>query len=309
MVEEVTRMMKEKHFDAVIASDEVMSHYALMLPNETVKLLDLHIVLNHLMQERFMHHRQHPQAARYWLSWKKVNRYEAFLFNRFDRLITVSEYEKQVSIENLGNVQPAISVIPNGAECIPNQADPIEKHETRLVYSGALTYDANYDAMAYFLSEIYPVIRRGRPDTTLMITGSLEGVKIDALAIDDSVTLTGYVNDVRPIVSSAAVCIVPLRFGGGTRLKILEALALGTPVVSTQKGVEGLALVHEQHLLVADTPADFASATLRLLSDPIVRERLREGGQRRVQELYDWERIGVDFAGVVEATIKSRKPI
>ena len=128
--------------------------------------------------------------------------------------------------------------------------------------------------MRYFLAEIYPGIRQQVGNASLTITGNTSGVRLTDLQLDDSVHLSGYVDDIRPVIAGAAVCVVPLRQGSGTRLKILEAMALGTPVVSTSKGAEGLDVTPGHDILIADEPAEFANQVIRLLRDAALRERL-----------------------------------
>jgi glycosyltransferase involved in cell wall biosynthesis len=142
---------------------------------------------------------------------------------------------------------------------------------------------------------------------SLAITGSTVGADLGGLNLDDSVHLTGYVPDVRIPVAEATVCVVPIRQGGGTRLKILEAMALGTPVVATSKGAEGLEVIDGEHLLLADTPQAFADATLRLLGDPALRARLVASARRLVEARYDWAQIGQRFVRLVEETVAGRR--
>jgi glycosyltransferase involved in cell wall biosynthesis len=177
-----------------------------------------------------------------------------------------------------------------------------------LVFNGALTYQANYTAAKYFLQEIFPLIRERRPDATLLITGSTQNVNLGDLAWSNNVKLTGYVADIRPLVASSSVCVVPLLDGGGTRIKILEAMALGTPVVSTTKGAEGIEARHGEHLLLADDAASFAECTVRLMRDPDLRQRLASQARRLVEERYDWKKIGEHFVGLVEDAVKHQAP-
>jgi glycosyltransferase involved in cell wall biosynthesis len=198
-----------------------------------------------------------------------------------------------------------IAIIPNGADvagALTAQATP---EPDTLIYPGALSYDANYDAMLHFVHAILPRIRAQRPQVRLRITGWVTAEQQAALAAD-GVEWTGYVPDVRPLVARAWSEVVPLRLGGGTRLKVLEALALGTPVVSTSKGVEGLELEPEQHLLLADTPAEFARATLRLLAEPALRARLAVAGRQIVRANYDWRQIGGQLNQLLAATVTAR---
>jgi glycosyltransferase involved in cell wall biosynthesis len=123
----------------------------------------------------------------------------------------------------------------------------------------------------------------------------LDGVPVDRLPANDGLVLTGYLDDVRPTVARSWACVVPLRVGGGTRLKVLEAMALGTPVVSTSKGAEGLEVTSGEDILIADEPADFADATLRLLDDPALRAELAANGRRLVRGRYGWDQIGEEL--------------
>jgi len=156
--------------------------------------------------------------------------------------------------------------------------------------------------MAYFLGQVYPRIRQSRSDVRVCITGSTRGLNLGGLPLDDSVVLTGFVEDIRPEIAGAWVAVVPILSGGGTRIKILEAMALGTPVVSTSKGAEGLDAVHEQHILIADDPAAFADCALRLMRDLLLRKRLATNARQLVEERYDWAQIGSRFARLLERT-------
>jgi glycosyltransferase involved in cell wall biosynthesis len=156
--------------------------------------------------------------------------------------------------------------------------------------------------MEFFLHEIFPLIQAQRPQVKLYITGKLAGVPVDRLPRNEGVIFTGYLDDIRPRVAQSWVTIVPLQIGGGTRLKVLESLALGTPVVATGKGAEGLDLAPGRDLLIADKPADFAAAVLRLLQNPTLRETLSRNGRAAVKK-YDWQIIGQNFCNFVERIV------
>jgi glycosyltransferase involved in cell wall biosynthesis len=160
-----------------------------------------------------------------------------------------------------------------------------------LVFPGALTYDANFDAMAFFLRKVFPAVKVRQPAVVLRITGKTDGVLVNRLPLDERVILTGYLEDIRPTVAQSWVCVVPLRVGGGTRLKILEAMALGTAVVSTSKGAEGLEVTPGEDILIADEPTEFADAVLCLLDEQALRAKLAVKGRRLVHERYGWEHI------------------
>ena len=179
---------------------------------------------------------------------------------------------------------------------------PAAVEPNTLVFNGSLTYHANYDAMRYFLAEVFPLIQQQEPGVSLTITGPTSGVDLSGLRLNDGVRLSGYLDDIRPLLASASACVVPIRSGGGTRLKILEAMALGTPVVSTSKGAEGLEVTPGKQILVADEPAEFAAQVICLLRAPALREQLRTRARRLVEQQYDWREIGQRFANLVEET-------
>lgn len=301
----VARVLAETAFDAVIASTEVTATYALQTSGATARILEEHNSFSRMMEDRYRAAPHPLQRLNHWISWQKTRRYEAALFRKFSQIVMVSE-EDRLACEHLPGQHTPVAVIPNGVDCAHHRPGLADVRPNTLIYNGALTYSANYDAMQYFLAEIYPRIRQALPQVTLRITGSTKGVDLSGLQLDESVHLTGYVEDIRLPVAGSAVCVVPLRQGGGTRLKILEAMALGTPVVATSKGAEGLDVADGEHLLIADDPAAFAEAVLRVLRDPALRKRLALNARGLVESRYDWETIGAHFVAQVEAEIRRK---
>ncbi len=296
---------RQQRPDAVIAFQIDMAPYALRVPGvpRILEELELAYILEH--------HRQQPNLRlrlRFLLTALQYRRYVTGLLSRFTAVTVVSEREAALVRSLARGRSLELAVIPNGADvatCRPYRYDP---DPDTLIYPGALSYAANLDAMAYFLSAIFPRIRQARPATTMRITGHSTPAQRAALPATAGVEHTGYVEDIRALIARSAVEVVPLRQGGGTRLKILEALALGTPVVSTTKGAEGLDLTPGQDYLIADTPAAFAENTVRLLAHPDERARLSANGRRVVAERYDWRAIGARFVALVE-TIATQKQI
>ncbi|MGC9025511.1 MAG: glycosyltransferase family 4 protein [Chloroflexia bacterium] len=286
--------------DVVLASQTATAEYARSLPGPRIleDLDEIPVMLEAALQpaslrSRIMRH----------LTWLKYRAYVRGLVQDFSCTTVVSEHDRNL-LHAIAPPYTRVAMVPNGVDTERNRPEWVPKEGT-LVYSGSLTYSANYDAVAYFLSSIWPRVRAQRPDTTLTITGSTKGVALDRLPLDPQIRFTGYVADIRPVVGCAWACIVPLRVGGGTRLKILEAMALGTPVVSTTKGAQGLEVTPEEHLLIADTAEDFAAQVIRLLGDPLLRHRLAENARRLVEEKYDWRQIGRHFVTVVEETVRT----
>jgi glycosyltransferase involved in cell wall biosynthesis len=197
-------------------------------------------------------------------------------------------------------------VVPNGIDLDFYAGNFGTPESGSLIFPGALTYQANFDAMDFFLRQVFPSVKAKCPGVTLRITGRTDGVSVDRLPLSEGVTLTGYLDDVRPCVARSWACVVPLHVGGGTRLKILEAMALGTPVVSTSKGAEGLEVTHGEDILIADTPTEFADALLRLLDDRALRARLATNGRKLVESQYGWEGIGEKLDQLLREVVKEK---
>jgi glycosyltransferase involved in cell wall biosynthesis len=164
-----------------------------------------------------------------------------------------------------------------------------------------MDWSPNEDAVRFFVHEILPRIRQAVPDATLTVVGRNPSPGLVALAArEPGVTVTGRVEDVRPYMDRAALYVVPIRIGGGTRLKIFEAMAMGLPVVSTRVGAEGLPVRDGRDVVLADAPAAFASAAIRLLTDETRARTLGQAGCRTVRERYGWDRAAADFAAICE---------
>lgn len=277
-----------RRYDVVVASQLHMAPYALLAGGARKVLEELELAP---IYEQYARAARRASRLRHGLTWWKTSRYVGGLLGRFAGVSVASDAERALADRQLphrrGVARPKIAVIPNGVDVAAHACAFGPPEPDTLIYPGALSYQANFDAVAHFLGAILPLIRRERPAARLLVTGHAAAERIAALPADAGVEFTGYLDDVRPAVARAWAEVVPLREGGGTRLKVLEALALGTPVISTSKGVEGLDLVAGRDVLVADTPAEFAAQTLRLLASADLRARLAAHGQRAAAG-YDW---------------------
>jgi sugar transferase (PEP-CTERM/EpsH1 system associated) len=226
------------------------------------------------------------QRVAYSLKSFLITRMEKKSIAEFDHCLVVSPQEGRL----LENAVPAttFSVIENGIDCanIRFLAQPTNGKE--LLFIGVIGYPPNADAVLYFYKSILPLIRREIPEIRLTVVGNAPSVEIQRLASSDGISVTGYVDYPTPYYARASVCIVPLRAGGGTRLKILEAMAFGRPVVTTSIGCEGLEVRDGQQLLVGDTAEDFARQVLALLREPELRCRISTAARRLVEQHYDW---------------------
>ncbi len=299
----VERTVREGDFSVVIASQIATAPYAVTLEGlprvfEEVELATL--------REQYTNQSRFGRRLRYGLTWWKTRRFTAHLLRQFDGCTVASQQERANVLSIVPNCRHVV-VVPNGVDLDRYKGHLGAPEPGTLVFPGALTYSANFDAMAFFLHQIFPLVKAHWPEVVLRITGKTNGVPVDRLPLDESVILTGYLDDVRPAVAQSWACVVPLRVGGGTRLKILEAMALGTPVVSTSKGAEGLEVTHGEDILIADTPAEFADAVLRLLDDKALRARLAANGRRLVESRYGWKVIGEKLDQLLRRVVKERK--
>ncbi len=176
-----------------------------------------------------------------------------------------------------------------------------------LVYTGALTYYVNMDAMDFWLRDVWPRVLARRPSARLQMAGRLEGTRAAELPVYDSATHVGHHTDVRPLVQGAWASVVPERVGGGTRIKLFESLALGTPVIATRWAANGVEARDGEEILVADTAQELADATVRLLGDAALRQRLSRQGRALVERKYDWRVIGAAFEARLEEAVRHRR--
>ena len=251
-------------------------------------------------------------SAKARLSGRKSARYQRSRLRRYAALSVVSADEAEAAHSLLPAPNaPRIVVIPNGVDCRaypPRDADLVQAG--RLLYNGSPTYGPNREAALWFVQKIFPRLKSHVPEAHFWVTGRHgAGEAVLFAPFGAAVHLTGFVPDLRPVLASAAVCVVPLLKGGGTRLKILEAWAAGVPVVSTSIGARGLGgAVAGAHFLRADTPEDFADATLRLLQNKALCQTLSDNARALARDRYDWERIGASLNNLLVETCQGANP-
>ncbi|HTU66396.1 MAG TPA: glycosyltransferase family 4 protein [Steroidobacteraceae bacterium] len=230
--------------------------------------------------------------ARAYLKYqhRKLETYEKRICESVDEVVTVSDLDS----EQLRKLAPggSYTAVPNGVDSNYFETKRIAKKPGALVYVGGLNWFPNLDAIRYFTAEILPRIQKRVPEVSLTVVGKLPS---EAIAAEfkhlPNVRLTGTVDDVRPYIDEASAYVVPLRIGGGTRLKILDALSMSSALVSTAVGCEGLNVNPGEHLQVADEPQAFADAVVNVLSNPELARSLGAAGRARVCSHYDWPSI------------------
>ena len=241
----------------------------------------------------------------------KLRRLESAIFEELDLGIAVSDLDRQ----HLKDLCPRgrFAVVENGVDVRVFVPNPGAVEPDTLVWLGGFRQQANCDAVRYFLESIYPLIKRERRTVKFHVVGDGIPGWLSALAANDaSVVLTGFVDDPLPYLQRSAVFVAPILSGGGTKLKVLEAMAAGKAIVSTSIGVEGIHGDDNVHFLVADTPHAFASRAIALLDDGAMRNRLEENARKRAIETYDWDAICESMSSIYQDARKAvteRSPI
>ena len=229
--------------------------------------------------------------------WQRMLRFEREALSRFDLVLAVSEADRD-TFERLypGALGGPMHVVQTGVDTQyfrPVSAPPARR--AHLVFTGSMDWLPNEDGMLYFVRDILPLVRQAEPGATLSIIGRAPTPAVRRLAEQHGIEVTGSVDDVRPHVAAGSVYVVPLRIGGGTRLKIFEAMGMGKAVVSTTIGAEGLPVTNGADLVIADEPAAFAAAAVRLIRDDEARTRIESAARRLVVERYDWAAVAQGF--------------
>ena len=304
---------QEEEYDAAVAVTLGSAPYAAKA-SAPFKVLDQHNVEYQVIRRQCRAERSVLKRIRYTPTWMKAAKFERSLASEFDAIAVVSASEQALMEDLLSNGSTSrlthhsslITVIPNGVD--PALLDyHAPKKQGTLIFTGALSYRPNYDAVLALCNHILPIVRRQFPEVRLRVTGRNDGVDMKQFPVDPQVEFTGYVEDIRPVVASASALVAPLKFGGGTRLKILEAMALGTPVVSTPTGAEGIDAENGVHLLLGESADDLAAQTAKILSDPEFGEWIAKNARELVRARYQWPAIAEDFERMISLGLEKKR--
>jgi len=231
-------------------------------------------------------------------------RYEARLYAKFDHILAVSQKIK----ENLLACNPSlkISVIPIGVDIPRSQKQHVPGQARHLIFMGAMWRLENIDAVLYFHRYIFGLIRNAISDVTLTILGGNPPEEIRSLARDPAIRVTGYVEDLLPFYLESDISIAPMRIAGGVMCKILDAMAVGLPVISTPQGNEGVGAKPGEEIVLANSPEEFARSTIELLREGHLRTTLGKNGFEFVQRNFSWERIIMKLENVYQECLSFR---
>jgi len=288
----VRRLLKELlaggDYDLVLACQLKMGAHVLGLKGIT-RVVDLTDALS-LYYGRMAGYLPAPLKAFYRLEQFKTARFERRVLTGVDLCLLASEADAAYMRQFVPEAR--VAVVPNGVDTSFFTSRQGQEGGFKVLFTGNMAYPPNEDGALFFYREIFPLVLRQCPEARLVIAGKNPPSSIRALAENGRVEVTGYVPDLRPYLAGAAVVVSPVRFGAGTRLKLLEAFAAGKAVVSSTLGCEGLDVVPGRHLEVADGPAEMSAKAAALLRDPARAVELGRRARELVEEKYDWRVVG-----------------
>ena len=282
-----------------------MAQYVGALPQAMPAILREHNVESTIMR-RFAEQSVHPLIKLYArIQSQRLYQYEGEIGAQFDRCIAVTRVDGQTLQEMMPAAQ--VDVVPDGVDTdwFNPKALEIQAEPLRLVTTGDYGWAPTADGLMFFIREIFPVIRARMPEVTLSVVGRKPPEAIRNMG--QGIEVLGRVEDVRVEVMRGAVFVAPTRIGSGIRLKILEAMALQRPVVSTSVGCEGIEAEPETHLLVADDPAIFADSVIRLLEDKSLQTSMTRNAARLIEERYAWHTLAKQLSDTYEDIVRNKK--
>jgi glycosyltransferase involved in cell wall biosynthesis len=287
----IDQLLRTKRFDVVNLEFPYLGHFDLRQSRPSARLPSLIVDSHEIaydLERQFASCGGSPlRRLLAGINWRKLRKEELATYGTADGVFLCSKDDEQRLLKEVPGVPTA--VIPNAADVeyyCPASAYPQPDGRT-IVYFGLLSTIPNVDAVGYFVREVWPHIAEKHPEARFKIIGGRAPLSLLELA-GPRVEFTGYVTDLRPHLAEAAAVVVPLRLGGGTRLKIVEAMAMGKAIVSTTLGAEGIKAIAQRDILIADQPTTFAHAVSRLLTDPVLAARIGQSARQLAEDQYAW---------------------
>jgi sugar transferase (PEP-CTERM/EpsH1 system associated) len=292
----VEDLLSRERFDVVVC-DFLFPIVNLPASLPCPSVLFTHNVESEIWRRHVETQKSGPQRALLRTQWRRMLKCEAAAMARFDVVLAVSDADADTLRALYGRELTApVHVVKTGVDTAFFAPDPSHAVDPKhLVFTGSMDWLPNEDAIVHFCNDVLPLIRQVEPEVTFSIVGRAPTPAVRRLAREGSIEVTGRVDDVRPHVARAGVYVVPLRIGGGTRLKIFEAMGMGKAVVSTTVGAEGLPVSHNRDIVIADDPQQFAHDVVRLMRDAEARQTLETAARQLVVERYDWSAVASDL--------------
>jgi len=306
MRQRLSDLLATGEYDVLVCDFVQPTRNALDLPFGP-KILFQHNV-EAVLRERHYQHTRNPLAKAYlYWEWIRLRRFEGYAARQFDHCVMVSPQDCHTMADLYGVTHT--SAIPTGVDIEYFQPREPEADGHHIVFTGSMDWLPNVDAIEFFVSDVFPLIER-ELDVTFWVVGRDPSRAVRRLAeANPQVKVTGTVEDVRPYIDRAQVYVVPLRIGGGTRIKIFEAMAMGKPIVSTAVGAEGLPVSHGTDIVLADDAASFARETIALLRDASARQRIGRAARRLVVEHYTWDAAARRFSDICEEVVSKERSV
>lgn len=298
---EAENLLAGESFDLVVCDFVQMARNAIGLP-AAAKVLFEHNVEAQIFQ-------RHAQQDKGWLrrrymhyQWQKMRRFEAEAGREFETVIAVSEQDRETYQRDYG--WEHVRVIDTAVDLDYFRPDPAAEQAQRVVFVGSMDWLPNQDGIQHFVTNIWPAIRQSCPHAEFRVVGRNPSPTIQSLGAMPGVEIVGTVPDIRPYLAEAAVVVVPLLVGGGTRLKIFEAMAMQKAIVSTPLGAEGLQVTSGEDLLLAEANAEFADGVIELLQNADKRRQMATAARLLVQENYSAETVARQFDAICQETVQ-----
>lgn len=261
------------------------------------KVLNHHNIESQMMFRRSSKERHLLRKAYFLVEGIKLRKYEKTICPLFDYNLTVSELDKERLLRILGKVR--VEAIPNGVDLTYFKPTDNRAERRSLIFAGGMEWYPNREAMLFFCKKIWPLLKKRFPEVKMTIIGRSPPSTITKLSGEDpNLIVTGFVEDVRPYIDKAEVYVCPIRDGGGTKLKVLDALAMGKPMVAHPVAVEGIDVEREKHFLMARTPLEFVDQIMRLFEDRYLSKKLSLEGRKLVVEKYNFDKIGEQLSEI-----------
>lgn len=300
--------LAKQRYDIVIAEWPEAAPYVNELPQSAGRVYESH-ELRSITYWRRLASAATPDEKLYWLTqWLKMKRLERFAMTSFDLVTAVSTREAALLRRYGGRARVVANPIGLDLTRWPRQ-DLQPRDPNTLIFLGRMSYTPNKDAVLFFLERIYPRIQAAQPDVRFLVIGGRPDEEILAWNGRDGVTVTGYVPDVRPYLEQGTVFVLPIRHGSGVKIKMLEAMAAGIPIVSTPEGCEGIEIEPGKHMEVATNEAEFATAVVRLLRDPGRRASIAEKARQVIWERYDSEKNVRELESLYWDIVRQRQQV
>ncbi|MFA5832246.1 MAG: glycosyltransferase family 4 protein [Bacteroidota bacterium] len=292
MAEKIRALIKENSYDIILCEHIFVEQH---IPSVSIPVVPQNIDLNYTVYKRIA---EKSKGFMSWYSasqWKSLYRYEQKVLQKYNVGIALSSHEEKLMKSMVRDIHSII--VPNGVDTtyFRSAQNSSNSGENNIIFTGSYSYFPNEEAAYYFATKIFPAVVSKIPDAKYFIIGRSPSARLLNLQKRQNIIVTGEVEDIRSYLDKAQVVVAPIQFGGGTRLKVLEALAAAKAIVSTSIGCEGIDIENGKHLIIADNENSFAEAVISFLLDPQKNISFGRQGRLLIEKKYSWERITADF--------------